>query len=157
MATEHCSYNDRVLQFPGKHDGQILGEFRNASLWSSQYLECNCGYWEPVYAGFDMDLVAEHLKTFSGVKRRFTEKNLSSGTIDTMSMASHHPTEIIATLDAVRKRYPSKRDCCYFSNHIPSHVPVLFLMEFAGSYERGRCCLFGANLWFSAMKLNMAD
>ena len=77
-------------------------------------------------AGFDMDLVAEHLKTFSGVKRRFTEK-IISGTVVIDDFA-HHPTEIIATLDAARQKYPSKR-LLLFSNHIPSHVPLLFLMN----------------------------
>ncbi len=62
-----------------KHDDKSL-RIPCASLWSSQYFECNCGYWEPrSVAGFDMDLVANTLK-LSGVKRRFTEK-IISGTV----------------------------------------------------------------------------
>ena len=43
-------------------------------------------------AGFDLDLVREHLKTFGGVKRRFTEKIVNATVI--IDDFAHHPTEI---------------------------------------------------------------
>ncbi len=46
-------------------------------------------------AGFDLDLVREHLKTFAGENVAFTEK-VVNGTVITDDFA-HHPTEIIAT------------------------------------------------------------
>ena len=79
-------------------------------------------------AGFDMDLVAEHLKTFSGVKRRFTEK-IISGTVVIDDFA-HHPTEIIATLDAARQKYPSKEIVAIFQPHTFTRT-IALLDEFA--------------------------
>ncbi len=49
------------------------GEF-HASPMAVTTSECNCGYWEPYVAGFDMDLVAEHLK-LSGVGTSFHREN----------------------------------------------------------------------------------
>ncbi len=49
----------------------------------------------------------EHAKTFAGVKRRFTEKIVNDTVI--IDDFAHHPTEISATLDAARQKYPSKK------------------------------------------------
>ena len=72
-------------------------------------------------AGFDLNLVREHLKTFAGVKRRFTEKIVNDTVI--IDDFAHHPTEIIATLDAARQKYPSK-ESWQSSNRIPLQEPL---------------------------------
>ena len=46
-------------------------------------------------------------KTFAGVKRRFTEKIVNDTVI--IDDFAHHPTEIIATLDAARQNTQVKR------------------------------------------------
>ena len=66
-------------------------------------------------AGLDLNLVREHLKTFGGVKRRFTEKIVNETVI--IDDFAHHPTEIIATLDAARQKYPSKEIVAIFQPH----------------------------------------
>ena len=76
-------------------------------------------------AGFDLDLVREHLNTFGGVKRRFTEKIVNDTVI--IDDFAHHPTEIIATLDAARQKYPSK-EIVAISNRILLLVQLLCWM-----------------------------
>lgn len=81
-------------------------------------------------AGFDMDQVRKHLATFPGVKRRFTEK-IVKDTIMVDDFA-HHPTEITATLEAARQKYPGKDIVAIFQPHTYSRTKAL-LAEFAAS------------------------
>ena len=83
-------------------------------------------------AGFDLDLVREHLKTFAGVKRRFTEK-VVNGTVIIDDFA-HHPTEIIATLDAARQNTQVKI-VAIFQPHTFTRT-IALLDEFAGALNQ---------------------
>ena len=67
--------------FKVKHDGQIIGEFHVPAYGRHNILNATAVIANLYVAGFDMALVAEHLKTFSGVKRRFTEKIISDTVI----------------------------------------------------------------------------
>ena len=67
-------------------------------------------------------------ETFGGVKRRFTEKTVN-GTVIIDDFA-HHPTEIIATIDAARQKYPSKEIVAIFQPHTFTRT-IALLDEFA--------------------------
>ena len=116
-----------------KHDGQIIGEFHVPAYGRHNILNATAVIANLYVAGFDMALVAEHLKTFSGVKRRFTEKIISDTVI--IDDFAHHPTEIIATLDAARQKYPSKEIVAIFQPHTFTRT-IALLDEFA---EAGAC------------------
>lgn len=79
-------------------------------------------------AGFDLALVRQHLRTFQGVKRRFTEKRVNETVI--IDDFAHHPTEIIATIDAARQKYPSKEIVAVFQPHTFTRT-IALLDEFA--------------------------
>ncbi|MBF0842985.1 UDP-N-acetylmuramate--L-alanine ligase, partial [Streptococcus danieliae] len=68
------------------------------------------------------------LKTFAGVKRRFTEKIVNGVTI--IDDFAHHPTEIIATIDAARQKYPSKEIVAIFQPHTFTRT-IALMDEFA--------------------------
>ena len=70
--------------FKVKHDGQILGEFHVPAYGRHNILNATAVIGTLYVAGFDMDLVAEHLKTFSGVKRRFTAVSYTHLTLPTI-------------------------------------------------------------------------
>ena len=55
----------------------------------------------------DKNIIKESLKTFKNAKRRFAEEKVKNLII--IDDYAHHPTEISATLDAVRRKYPNKR------------------------------------------------
>ena len=112
--------------FKVKHDGQILGEFHVPAYGRHNILNATAVIGNLYVAGFDMDLVAEHLKTFSGVKRRFTEK-LSVVLLSSMTL----PTIQLKLLQRLMQHVKSThlKRLLLFSNHIPSHVPSPFLMN----------------------------
>lgn len=78
--------------------------------------------------GLDMTEVADHLLTFRGVKRRFTEKKVSETVI--IDDFAHHPTEIEATLDAARQKYPDREIVAVFQPHTFTRT-IAFADEFA--------------------------
>lgn len=57
--------------------------------------------------GINLDKIEELLKTFKNAKRRFAIEEVN-GTI-LIDDYAHHPTEIKATLDAVKQKYPDKK------------------------------------------------
>ncbi|MBS9338043.1 UDP-N-acetylmuramate--L-alanine ligase [Fructobacillus sp. M2-14] len=70
--------------------------------------------------GLDLEGVREHLKTYPGVKRRFSEKKIED--IAIIDDYAHHPTEIQATIDAARQKYPDKEVVAVFQPHTFSRV-----------------------------------
>ena len=104
-------------------------------------------------AGFDLDLVREHLKTFAGVKRRFTEK-VVNGTVIIDDFA-HHPTEIIATLDAARQKYPSKEIVAVFQPHTFTRT-IALLDEFADALNQADA-VYLAQIYGSAREVDHGD
>ena len=59
-------------------------------------------YFEQV----NLDEIRRELLDFSGVKRRFSEHQV--GDMVMIDDYAHHPSEIKATLDAARQKYPDK-------------------------------------------------
>ncbi len=80
----------------------------------------------------DLDLICQYLLTYQGVKRRFSEKQI--GDITVIDDYAHHPTEITATLDAARQKYPNKPIIAIFQPHTFSRV-IAYKDEFAESLE----------------------
>lgn len=80
--------------------------------------------------GLPLDLLKEFLSTFKGVKRRFSEKRVQSNIL--IDDYAHHPTEIRATVDAVRAKYPEKKLISIFQPHTFTRTKM-FLKEFADS------------------------
>ena len=104
-------------------------------------------------AGFDLDLVREHLKTFGGVKRRFTEKIVNATVI--IDDFAHHPTEIIATLDAARQKYPSKEIVAVFQPHTFTRT-IALLDEFADALNQADA-VYLAQIYGSAGEVDHGD
>src|SRR5690606_10381579 len=78
--------------------------------------------------GLPLDLIKEYLSTFKGVKRRFSEKKVKDNIL--IDDYAHHPTEIRATVAAVRSKYPDKQLISIFQPHTYSRTKM-FLHEFA--------------------------
>lgn len=80
----------------------------------------------------DGDLVRKELLSFKGVKRRFTEKQIGPVTI--IDDYAHHPSEITATLDAARQKYPGRELVAVFQPHTFSRT-IAYQDDFAKSLE----------------------
>ncbi|KRK90855.1 UDP-N-acetylmuramate--L-alanine ligase [Companilactobacillus futsaii] len=80
----------------------------------------------------DHSLINRELQTFSGVKRRFSEKKIADQVI--IDDYAHHPQEIKATIDAARQKYPDKKIIAVFQPH--TYTRTLALMDdFAKSLD----------------------
>jgi UDP-N-acetylmuramate--alanine ligase len=76
-------------------------------------------------AGADADAIAAALSGFRGLKRRLEVRRTTAG-VTLIDDYAHHPTEIRATLSAIRKMYPGRRLWCLFQPHQASRTAALF-------------------------------
>jgi UDP-N-acetylmuramate--alanine ligase len=97
------------------------------------------------YEEINVDIVKEQLKTFQGVKRRFSEKSIDSQIL--IDDYAHHPTEIKATLDAAKQKYPDREIVAVFQPHTFTRTQA-FLEDFADSLKKADkaylCEIFGS-------------
>ncbi|AYA77412.1 UDP-N-acetylmuramate--L-alanine ligase [Bacillus sp. Y1] len=97
------------------------------------------------YEELSADKVKEQLLSFTGVKRRFTEKHVGSQVL--IDDYAHHPTEIKATVDAARQKYPDREIVAVFQPHTFTRTQT-FLEEFADSLQLADkvylCDIFGS-------------
>ncbi|WP_034550800.1 UDP-N-acetylmuramate--L-alanine ligase [Carnobacterium funditum] len=97
------------------------------------------------YEKLDKEKVMDNFTTFAGVKRRFTEKVVEDMII--IDDYAHHPSEIRATVDAARQKYPTKEIIAIFQPHTFTRT-VAMLSEFATSLNLADtiylCDIFGS-------------
>jgi UDP-N-acetylmuramate--alanine ligase len=97
------------------------------------------------YENIDPQIVKDQLLTFKGVKRRFTEKQVGSQVI--IDDYAHHPTEIKATVEAARQKYPDREIVAVFQPHTFTRTQT-FLDNFAESLNLSDkvylCEIFGS-------------
>ena len=86
-----------------------------------------------LYAGLDADSILAHLGGFSGIDRRLMLKAKIDG-ITILDDYAHHPTEIRASLKAIREKYAPDRLWCIFQPHQYSRTRFL-LDDFAESFK----------------------
>ncbi len=75
----------------------------------------------------DLGAIKEELAKFSGVKRRFSETDIADMKI--IDDYAHHPSEIKATLDAARQKFPDKEIIAVFQPHTYSRLAA-YLKDF---------------------------
>lgn len=80
--------------------------------------------------GIPANLIQERLNTYGGVKRRFTETKIGNNIL--VDDYAHHPTEITATIQSARQKYPKHKIVAIFQPHTFSRTET-FLTEFADS------------------------
>ncbi|WP_243291057.1 UDP-N-acetylmuramate--L-alanine ligase [Bacillus sp. FJAT-47783] len=97
------------------------------------------------YENIDIAIIQDRLLTFEGVKRRFNEKQIDSQIL--IDDYAHHPTEIKATIEAARQKYPDREIVAVFQPHTFTRTQS-FLNEFAESLKLADkvylCDIFGS-------------
>ena len=78
--------------------------------------------------GLDLDVIANGIHNYSGVRRRFEIKGITQG-IMVVDDYAHHPTEVIATLQAARNGW-NRRIISVFQPHLYTRTKE-FYKEFA--------------------------
>ncbi len=112
-----------ALQVPGKH---------NALNSLAALAAC-------VELGVEAEEAARLLGEFIGAERRFEVKG-EVGSIIVVDDYAHHPTEISATLQAARQRYPDSRLVVLFQPHTYTRTRD-FLDDFATSLRAADCVI----------------
>jgi UDP-N-acetylmuramate--alanine ligase len=97
------------------------------------------------YEGIPANLIQERFNTYGGVKRRFTETNIEDEVL--VDDYAHHPTEIAATLQSARQKYPDRKVVAIFQPHTFTRTKA-FLQNFADSLSGADaiylCDIFGS-------------
>jgi UDP-N-acetylmuramate--alanine ligase len=81
----------------------------------------------------DLQEIKTELASFGGVKRRFAEEDIADMKI--VDDYAHHPSEIKATIDAARQKYPDKKLVVVFQPHTYSRLAA-YLTEFGKSLSK---------------------
>ncbi len=84
--------------------------------------------------GLPLKEITDSLKSFKGVKRRFSYK-IRTEEFVLIDDYAHHPTAIDAVLDAVREMYPKEKVMAVFQPHLFSRTND-FIEDFATSLAR---------------------
>lgn len=97
------------------------------------------------YEGIPATLIQDRLNTYGGVKRRFTETVINNQVL--VDDYAHHPTEIAATLQSARQKYPNREIVAIFQPHTFTRTKA-FLQDFADSLSDADatylCDIFGS-------------
>ncbi len=111
-------------------DGEVFGRFAIPVFGEHNILNALSVITVLYLEGFKAEDIKEHIATFGGVKRRFSARQIQDLTI--IDDYAHHPSEITATIDAAKQRYPNREIVAIFQPHTFSRT-VAMLNEFAES------------------------
>ena len=128
IAPNGC-YRGHVL-----HNGKSMGELALSVAGEHNLFNATAAVAACAACGVDPAQAATALKTFTGVDRRMTEMGSFNGGALVVDDYGHHPTEIRATLKALRERYRPGRLFCVFQPHQHSRTRFL-LNDFATSFS----------------------
>jgi len=121
LKTPYTTIQDLEFSLPGHHN------LSNALAALAMAIEYGC----------EIDNLKLALRTYKGVKRRFTY-HVKRKDLVYIDDYAHHPEEINAVHQAVREMYPNKTVCVVFQPHLFSRTKD-FADEFAKSLSKFDC------------------
>ncbi|MHC5087031.1 MAG: UDP-N-acetylmuramate--L-alanine ligase [Planctomycetota bacterium] len=136
----HCDISGRnpVLvegsyEFDIYHTNTLMGRTRIALAGAFNILNALAVTSVCLHAGLDAETILKHLGGFTGIDRRLMFKAKIDG-VTVLDDYAHHPTEIRASLKAIREKYAPERIWCVFQPHQYSRTRFL-LDDFAESFK----------------------
>ncbi|MEX0877481.1 MAG: Mur ligase domain-containing protein [Candidatus Spechtbacterales bacterium] len=96
---------------------KLIGEYNQKNA--------NCAYQAALKIGVEPLLAKKAIEEFDGIARRFESKGEYGGA-KLYDDYAHHPTEISALIEGVRKSYPNRRIIILFQPHTYSRTESLF-------------------------------
>jgi len=124
---------DGLYRFDLWHNGRFVGEARSSLPGRHNVLNALAVTAMAVNAGLGAEQVLALLGEFAGIDRRLMLKGCFAR-ITVLDDYAHHPTEIRASLQAIRQRYRPERLWCIFQPHQYSRTRFL-LDDFAESFK----------------------
>ncbi len=130
---ENVRANTGLYEFDVCRDGEPLGRTQTSLPGRHNVANALAVVAAAVNAGAEPGRALELLAGFTGVDRRLTLKSRAKG-VTVLDDYAHHPTEIMASLRAIRERFNPKRLWCVFQPHQYSRTRFL-LDDFAESFK----------------------
>jgi len=130
---ENIALNDGLYAFDVYYNNKLLGGTKISLPGKHNILNALAVIAMAINVGLEPERVLELLPGFTGIERRLMLKG-RFGQITVLDDYAHHPTEIRASLAAIRQRYPSKQIWCIFQPHQYSRTRFL-LDDFAESFK----------------------
>jgi len=138
--SENCNFRavdirvvDGFYCFNISYNGELIGNCRIFLPGRHNVLNALAVVAVAVNAGLPKAHISTLLETFTGVERRLMFKG-SFNDITVLDDYAHHPTEIKASLGAIRERYGCSQLWCVFQPH--QHSRTRFLLDdFAESFK----------------------
>lgn len=130
---DNIELNDGFYTFDVYHNGKLLGPARNSLPGTHNILNALAVVAVAINIGLEPAQVLALLPGFTGIDRRLMLK-AQVGQITVLDDYAHHPTEIRASLAAIRQRYEPKSIFCIFQPHQYSRTRFL-LNDFSESFK----------------------
>ena len=124
---------DGLYAFDVYHRGELLGATRISLPGIHNVTNALAVIAMAIQAGTEPEQVLELLPGFTGIDRRLMLKG-QVGRITVLDDYAHHPTEIRASLAAIRQKYQPARIWCVFQPHQYSRTRFL-LDDFTESFK----------------------
>ncbi|MHC4569763.1 MAG: glutamate ligase domain-containing protein, partial [Planctomycetota bacterium] len=124
---------DGLYDFDVYHKGELLGATRTSLPGVHNVANALAVIAMAIHAGIEPKQVLGLLGEFTGIDRRLMLKG-QIGRITVLDDYAHHPTEIRASLAAIRQKYKPSRIWCVFQPHQYSRTRFL-LDDFTESFK----------------------
>ncbi|MEE4166113.1 MAG: UDP-N-acetylmuramate--L-alanine ligase [Desulfocapsaceae bacterium] len=125
LHAEQISFDQGRVRFIVKCEGETLGEINLAPPGMHNVYNALAAIGVGLELDIPFQVIADALSCFAGVQRRMEHKGTISG-ITVVDDYGHHPTEIRATLSAIKRAWPEKRLVVLFQPHRYSRTKALF-------------------------------
>ncbi|UCC97636.1 MAG: UDP-N-acetylmuramate--L-alanine ligase [Phycisphaerales bacterium] len=129
----NITLNDGLYAFDVYRDGAFLGATRISVPGKHNIYNALAVVAMATHAGLEPERTLQLLPGFTGMDRRLMLKG-QFGDITVLDDYAHHPTEIRASLAAIRQKYQPRRIWCVFQPHQYSRTRFL-LDDFAESFK----------------------
>jgi UDP-N-acetylmuramate--alanine ligase len=130
---ENIALNDGLYAFDVYYNNQLLGNTRISLPGKHNILNALAVVAMAIKVGLEPERALQLLPSFTGIDRRLMLKGHFNG-ITVLDDYAHHPTEIRASLSAIRQKYQLKHIWCVFQPHQYSRTRFL-LEDFAESFK----------------------
>ena len=118
--------------YTARFRGAVKGRVTLHAAGRHNLLNSLCALAAGSYLGFDFASLAAGIENFKGVKRRMDRHGTAAG-VEFIDDYGHHPTEITATIAAVRELFRGRSLKVIFQPHRYSRTKIL-LKEFARAF-----------------------
>lgn len=130
LQAQRIKTTDEGTSFEGVLDGESLGKFFIPLFGNHHVSNALAVVAVCLLEGISMEEAKKHFATYDGVKRRFHVEEFNGNIV--IDDYAHHPTEIKATIESVRVKYPNKECVVVFQPHTYTRTKQ-FLREFASA------------------------